>query len=190
MGKRIAVFASGNGSNAENLITYFDKSESGRVVLVLTNKADAGVIDRVEKMGILCKVFANDQWKTGEAILKALHEEDIDFIVLAGFLLRIPLNLLHAYPHHIVNIHPALLPKFGGKGMYGDRVHQAVIDAGETHTGITIHYIDEHYDEGSIIFQAECPVYPTDTSSDVAERVHQLEYRYYPDVVEKLLYKV
>ncbi len=190
MERRIAVFASGSGSNAENLIAYFNERKTGKVVLVLSNKAEAGVLERTQRMGVLSRVFSSADWKTGEAILRVLREEQVDFIVLAGFLLRVPDMLLHAYPNRIVNIHPSLLPRHGGKGMYGDRVHQAVIEQGDTETGITIHYINEHYDEGNVIFQATCPVHPGDTYQDVAARVHQLEYQYYPHIVEQLLQKV
>ncbi len=190
MEKRIAVFASGSGSNAENLIAYFEKKEGVKVVLVLSNKSDAGVVKRAERLGVPCQVFQNAQWREGDPVVQTLREYGVDFIVLAGFLLRVPEALLHAYPNRIVNIHPALLPRHGGKGMYGDRVHQAVVEAGDTETGITIHYINEHYDEGGIIFQATCPVHPGDTFQEVAQRVHQLEYQYYPHVVEQLLHKL
>ena len=132
-------------------------------------------------------MFLKDYWISGEQILALLREYNIDFIVLAGFLVRVPDVLLHAYPDKIINIHPALLPKFGGKGMYGDRVHEAVVTAGEKESGITIHYINEHYDEGNTIFQAKCPVLPEDSPADVAKKVHSLEYEYYPQVIEKLL---
>ena len=190
MEKKIAVLASGSGTNAENLITYFAKSEVGRVVLVLVNKPEAGVVQRAAHLGVPCQYFPFADWKLGQPVLDALHKAQIDFVVLAGFLLRVPDAIVHAFPDRIVNIHPSLLPRFGGKGMYGDHVHQAVVNAHEAETGITIHYINEHYDEGNVIFQAQCPVLPTDTAADVAARVHQLEYRYYPHVVEQLLYKV
>ena len=190
MERRIAIFASGNGSNAENMIAYFNEHKAGKVVVVLSNKADAGVLDRAQRMGVLSRTFPTAEWKTGDAILRVLREEQVDFVVLAGFLLRVPDTLLHAYPNRIVNIHPSLLPRHGGKGMYGDRVHQAVIEQGDDQTGITIHYINEHYDEGNVIFQATCPVHSGDTYQDVAARVHQLEYRYYPHIVEQLLQKV
>lgn len=190
MGKRIAVFASGSGTNAENLIDYFKKSSEGKVVLVVTNKSDAGVINRADRLEVPCLYFANNEWAEGAAIIEAMRHYDIDFIVLAGFLKRIPDVLLHAYPHHIVNIHPSLLPKYGGKGMYGDRVHHAVLLAGEEETGITIHYINEHYDEGDVIAQMTCPVMPEDNCESLASRVHKLEYKYYPHIVEQLLCKI
>ncbi len=187
MGKSIAVFASGSGSNAENIIRYFEENDSVDVALVVSNKADAYVLERAARLGVPARVFLKGEWADGESVLAALREYRVDFIVLAGFLLRVPEVLLDAYPEKIINIHPALLPKFGGKGMYGDRVHEAVVAAGEKESGITIHYIDQHYDEGSVIFQATCPVLPTDTPDDVAAKVHALEYEHFPKVIERLL---
>ena len=187
MKKNIAIFASGSGSNAENIIRYFQKNDSALVSLVLSNKSDAYVLERAHRLGVPCNVFTKEDWIAGDEILAVLQEYRIDFIVLAGFLVRVPDLLLHAYPDKIINIHPALLPKFGGKGMYGDRVHQAVVAAGEKESGITIHYINEHYDEGAIIFQASCPVLPSDTPEEVASKVHALEYAHYPHVIESLL---
>lgn len=187
MRKNIAIFASGSGTNAENIIRYFGASEFARVGLVLSNKRDAFVLERVHALGVPCEVFLRPEWENPENILSILRRYEIDFIVLAGFLLRVPDPILHAYPHKIINIHPALLPKFGGKGMYGDRVHEAVVAAGEKETGITIHYINEHYDEGDVIFQATCPVLPEDTPADVAKKVHALEYKHFPGVIERLI---
>lgn len=187
MKKNIAIFASGSGSNAENIIRYFQKSGSAQVSLVLSNKSDAYVLERAHRLRVPCNVFPKEDWIAGDEILAVLQEARIDFIVLAGFLFRVPDLLLHAYPYKIINIHPALLPKYGGKGMYGDRVHQAVVTAGEKESGITIHYINEHYDEGAIIFQASCPVLPSDTPEEVANKVHALEYKHYPHVIESLL---
>lgn len=157
------------------------------VSLVLSNKSDAYVLERAHRLGVPCNVFTKEDWIAGDEILAVLQEYRIDFIVLAGFLVRVPDLLLHAYPDKIINIHPALLPKFGGKGMYGDRVHQAVVAAGEKESGITIHYINEHYDEGSIIFQATCPVLPDDSPEEVAKKVHALEYEHFPRIVEEIL---
>ena len=187
MGKNIAIFASGSGTNAENLIRYFQENDSVRVSLVLSNKVDAFVLERACRLGVPSGVFSKEEWNSGEGILGLLREYEIDFIVLAGFLLRIPESLLHAYPDKIINIHPALLPKFGGKGMYGNKVHEAVIAAGEKESGITIHYINEHYDEGNILFQAKCPVLSTDSAEEVANKVHALEYQYFPVIVERVL---
>ena len=187
MKKNIAIFASGSGTNAENIIRYLQENDFIRVALVLSNRSDAYVLERANRLKVPSKVFLKDDWISGEQILALLREYNIDFIVLAGFLVRVPDVLLHAYPDKIINIHPALLPKFGGKGMYGDRVHEAVVTAGEKESGITIHYINEHYDEGNTIFQAKCPVLPEDSPADVAKKVHSLEYEYYPQVIEKLL---
>ena len=187
MGKNIAVLASGSGTNAENIIRYFREKSSACVALVLTNRQNAFVLERSRGLEVPCFYFPKSDWENGEAILSVLREHDIDFVVLAGFLARVPDLILHAYPNKMINIHPSLLPKFGGKGMYGDRVHEAVIAAGEAESGITIHYTNEHYDEGAIICQVKCPVLPEDTSDDLAHRIHALEYDTYPKVIEKLL---
>lgn len=187
MRKNIAIFASGSGTNAENIIRYFGETDTARVRLVLSNKKDAFVLERAHALGVPCEVFFKPQWESPEEILAVLRRYEINFIVLAGFLLRVPDLILHAYPRKIINIHPSLLPKFGGKGMYGDRVHEAVVAAGEKETGITIHYINEHYDEGDVIFQATCPVLPEDAPADVAKKVHALEYKYFPSVIERLI---
>lgn len=189
MKKNIAIFASGSGTNAENIIRYFEENDLIRVSLVLSNRSDALVLERAQGLHVPTAVFSKDDWQTGKAILTLLKTHHIDFIVLAGFLLRVPLPLLHAYPNKIINIHPALLPNYGGKGMYGDRVHEAVVAAGEKESGITIHYIDEHYDEGSIIFQAQCVLLPDDSPKEVARKVHDLEYKYYPSIIEKVVLK-
>lgn len=187
MRKNIAIFASGSGTNAENIIRYFGETDTARVRLVLSNKKEAFVLERAHALGVPCEVFLKPQWDSAEEILAVLRRYEINFIVLAGFLLRVPDLILHAYPRKIINIHPSLLPKFGGKGMYGDRVHEAVVAAGEKETGITIHYINEHYDEGDVIFQATCPVLPEDAPADVAKKVHALEYKYFPSVIERLI---
>lgn len=187
MGKNIAIFASGNGTNAENIIRYFQGSEEVRVKLVLTNRRQAFVLERARKLDVPCVYFGKEDWADGEPVLALLREQGIDFVVLAGFLARVPDCLLRAYPNKIVNIHPSLLPKFGGKGMYGDHVHEAVVAAGEMESGITIHYINERYDEGEVIAQYRCPVLPGDTAADVATKVHALEYEYYPQVIEREL---
>ncbi|GAE82603.1 phosphoribosylglycinamide formyltransferase [Bacteroides reticulotermitis] len=187
MKKNIAIFASGSGTNAENIIRYFQGNDSVSISLVLSNKRDAYVLERAERLQVPGCVFLKEDWVTGDKVLAILQEYGIDFIVLAGFLIRVPDLLLHAYPNKIINIHPALLPKFGGKGMYGDRVHQAVIAAEEKESGITIHYINEHYDEGDVIFQAACPVLPSDTPDDVAKKVHVLEYTHYPILIDRIV---
>jgi len=185
--KNIAIFASGSGTNAENLIQFFRTSDFGRVQLVLSNQAKAGVIDRAEKLHTEVFVFNREQFYQKNEVLTLLFERAIDFVVLAGFLWLVPETLLQAFEGRIINIHPALLPKYGGKGMYGSRVHEAVIQAGEKESGITIHHVNARYDEGGIIFQARCPVEEGDRPEDLAARIHQLEYEHFPKVVEKLL---
>lgn len=185
MSKNIAIFASGNGTNAENIIRYFQNSESVNVKLVLADRETAFVLERARRLNVPFACLDKAAWADGTVVLSLLEDKGIDFIVLAGFLARVPDCILHAYPNKIINIHPALLPKFGGKGMYGDRVHEAVVMAGESESGITIHYIDEHYDEGSIIFQAKCSVLPGDTPAEVAKKVHALEYEWFPRIIEQ-----
>jgi len=188
--KKIAIFASGSGSNAENIVLHFNQSPSIKVSLILTNNSNAGVLDRAKKLNVPTAIFTSTELKETNVILSLLKKYDIDFVVLAGFLLKVPDYLIKAYPDHIVNIHPALLPKYGGKGMYGSRVHEAVVAAGDNESGITIHYINEHYDEGNIIFQGKCEIMPSDTPDDVAHKVHELEYKYYPLVIEDLVNKI
>ncbi|MFH0756909.1 MAG: phosphoribosylglycinamide formyltransferase [Bacteroidota bacterium] len=188
--KRIAILASGEGTNAENLINYFRTSNSGRVVLVLTNKPGAGVIARARSLEVETVVFDREQfYKTG-SIVALLKERGIDFIVLAGFLWLVPSLLLASYAGRVINIHPALLPKYGGKGMYGNRVHQAVIENGDSRSGITIHHVNQVYDEGAVIFQASCPVEKDDTPESLASKIHSLEHAHFPVVVEELLNKL
>lgn len=184
---RIAIFASGSGSNAENIANYFSANSSVEVSLILTNNSNAFVIDRAKKIGIKTIVFSKREFLNTDNILHFLDENNINLIVLAGFLLKIPENLIKSYPNKIINIHPALLPKYGGKGMYGDKVHQSVIEAKETESGITIHYVNEHYDEGKIIFQAKCKIETTDTPNDLATKIHLLEYEHFPKVIENLI---
>jgi len=186
--KNIAIFASGNGSNAQNIVEYFKDNKEVNIKLFLTNKKDAYVIERAKDLGIPCIVFTAKELRESNKIVDVLKEYSIDFIVLAGFLLRIPKNLIELFPNKIVNIHPALLPKYGGKGMYGDFVHQAVKEAGDAKTGITIHYVNEHYDEGQIVFQKEVELDSEDTPDRIAEKVHALEYAYFPKVIEDILY--
>ena len=185
--KKIALFASGSGTNAENIIKYFRDSRKVQVTLILSDKPEAGVHLRAQKWNVPSICFSGAELKEGTPVLRLLADYGIDFIVLAGFLRKIPPTLITAYPDRIINIHPALLPKYGGKGMYGMRVHEAVVAAGEKQSGITIHYVNEQYDEGAIIFQASCVVSLTDTPEDVARKVHELEYACFPAVIEKLL---
>jgi len=187
--KNICIFASGSGSNAENISKYFRGSGTASVSLILTENPNAYVLERAKNLNIPGMLFTMEQLRNG-SVLRLLSERSIHFVVLAGFLKLIPGAIIDAYPNRIVNIHPALLPKYGGKGMYGDRVHQAVIAAGERESGITIHYVNSHYDEGDIIFLAKCPVMPNDTVDTLACRVHELEYVHYPLVIEQLLSKL
>lgn len=187
---RIAIFASGSGSNAENIANYFSKSQQVDICLFLTNNPNAYVLERAKKLGIKSLVFNKEQFLKTDEIVQFLLKNDINLIVLAGFLLKIPKNLIKLFPNKIINIHPALLPKFGGKGMYGDNVHKAVVEANETESGITIHYVNEYYDEGEIIFQAKCEVLPTDTHEDVAAKIHELEYEHFPKVIESTILSI
>lgn len=180
--KNVALLASGSGSNVENIIRYFQDDASLNFPFIISNKQDAYVHERAKKLQIPSYYFKKERFENGE-VLAFLLEHKIDFIVLAGFLLKIPANIIQAYPDKIINIHPALLPKFGGKGMYGSHVHEAVVANKETESGITIHYVNENYDEGQIIFQAKCQVLPTDTPDAVAAKIHELEYRYFPKVI-------
>lgn len=184
--KRIAVFASGEGTNAQRLMEVFQADKEVSISLIITNKPNAGVIKRGERMGVPVKVLPRASFDDG-TLLAILKEAQIDFIVLAGFLLKISPELVQAYPQRIVNIHPSLLPKYGGKGMYGGYVHAAVIAAGEKESGITIHYVNEAYDEGAYIFQASCEVLSTDTPETLAARIHTLEYEHFPAVVDLLV---
>jgi len=184
--RRIAIFASGSGTNAENIIKYFSTRNKAKVELVLSNKREAYVLQRAEALGVNTHFFDRDDFYSGRKVLDILHKNKIDFIVLAGFLWLIPANILDEYQRRIINIHPALLPKYGGKGMYGERVHRAVIENRETESGITIHYVDSRYDEGDIIFQASCRVEPDDTPETLASKIHELEYKYFPVVIDDL----
>ncbi len=183
----IAIFASGNGTNAENIIRYFQSSEKNPVKLILSNKKDAFVLERAKKLDIPTKVFNRKEFYDDKHLLTVLEENQIDFIVLAGFLWLIPEYLIDAFPNRILNIHPALLPKYGGKGMYGMHVHREVIKQGETHSGISIHLVNKEYDKGKILFQATVPVSKNDTPDDLAQKVHELEYEHYPRVVEAFI---
>ncbi len=187
MSIKTALFASGSGSNAENIIRYFSDNHSIEFPVILSNNVSAFVHERAKNLQVPSFTFSKEDFAAGNKIVSFLRELDVDLIVLAGFMLKIPQNLIDAFPDRIINIHPALLPKFGGKGMYGNHVHKAVVAAGEKESGITIHYVNENYDEGNIIFQAKCEVTPTDTPADVAQKVHALEYEFYPKVIEKLV---
>lgn len=185
--KRIVILASGSGSNAENIINYFKESPNVEVSAVLTNKHTAKVLERCDRLNTPGFYFNRAAFTASDTVVQFLQGLEVDLIVLAGFLWKIPSNIIDAFPDKIINIHPALLPKYGGKGMYGEKVHQAVKDNLEPETGITIHYVNEHYDEGAIIFQAKTPISPEDDAATIAQKVHQLEYEHFPKVIEKLL---
>ncbi len=183
---RLALLASGSGSNAEKIMEHFQNSSKAQVALVASNKIDAFVLERAKKFDVPTFTFSRKEMEA-DVLLSKLQEQKIDWVILAGFLLKIPADLIRAFPNRMVNIHPALLPKHGGKGMYGHHVHEAVKAAGDTETGITIHLVNEHYDEGNIIFQAATSVTTEDTPETIAQKVHALEHRYFPGVIESLL---
>ena len=185
----LAVFASGNGSNAENIITHFSGSATAAVKLVISNKADAYVLERAKAKGVPAIVMPREELtsETPAALLETLKQHNIGYIILAGYLLKIPAALTESYKGRIINIHPALLPKFGGKGMYGMHVHRAVIEAREAESGITIHLVDAVYDNGKTLFQATCPVLPEDTPEQLATKIHVLEQTHFPTIIEKYI---
>ena len=187
--KRVVIFASGSGSNAENLIRFFQNSDNASVIQVLTNNPRAKVIDRCKKLKISALSFNKIAFIETEDVLNILKSANPDLIILAGFLWKFPENILKHFPNKVINVHPALLPKFGGKGMYGMHVHEAVIAKKEIESGITIHYVNEYYDEGAIIFQAKCKVLTTDSAKDVANKIHKLEMEHFPEVVNQILNK-
>ncbi len=188
--KNIAIFASGSGSNAENIINYFSGSQEVSVALIVCNKADAFVFERAKKLGVPARLVTKAQMQDEASVMALLKEFNIDFIVLAGYLLLVPKYLVEAFPRAIVNIHPALIPLHCGKGMYGDRVHEDVIKSGDKQSGITIHYVNEFFDNGDIIFQATCPVEPGDDAHAVATKVHALEYAHFPRVIAETIAKM
>jgi phosphoribosylglycinamide formyltransferase-1 len=184
----VALFASGSGTNAENLINYFSTSKEVKIKLVVTNNAEAGVVKRAEAHKKNIQIISKQALTNyTEQIIDFLQTEKVDLIVLAGFLLKIPEKLIQAFPNRIINIHPALLPKHGGKGMYGHYVHKAVIAAKEKESGITAHYVNEEYDKGAIILQALCKVDENETPETLAEKIHELEYFYFPKAIEKVI---
>jgi phosphoribosylglycinamide formyltransferase-1 len=185
--RKIAIFASGSGSNAENIIRHFNDKECAEVVLVLSNKADSLVLNRAHKYSIPTCVFTWDEFANGEKVKSILKEYNASMIILAGFLLKIPEMLVKSYPGAIVNIHPALLPKYGGKGMYGMHVHRVVVENQEKESGITIHYVNEYYDEGEFIFQAKCPILSSDSPEEVQRKVQELEAIHFPIIIESIL---
>jgi phosphoribosylglycinamide formyltransferase 1 len=184
--KKVVIFASGSGTNAENIIRYFKNNKTAVVVSVFTNNPNAKVIERANNFQVPTEIFAKNELIERKVIEKLIHFSP-DLIVLAGFLLKMPENLIELFPNKIINIHPALLPKYGGKGMYGMNVHKAIVENKEKETGITIHYVNENYDEGNIIFQKKVSVLVSDTAEVVAEKIHELEQQFFPKVIEDLL---
>jgi phosphoribosylglycinamide formyltransferase 1 len=186
--KQIAIFASGSGTNAQKIIEYFSENEHIRVKCLLSNSPESYALTRAQNLGVETKVFSRNDLNNSSLVIDFLQERKIDLIVLAGFLWLVPEKLISRFT--IVNIHPALLPKYGGKNMYGHYVHEAVIQNGEKLSGITIHYVNEKYDEGTIIFQATCEVKPGDTPDTLAARIHQLEYQHYPRIIEQVIMQI
>ncbi len=184
---RIAVFASGSGSNAQRIAEYFSGTGILEIACIYCNNPNAYVLERAKLLGIPSVLFNRDTFYQSDAVLADLKAREVDWIILAGFLWLIPTYILKAFPQRIINIHPALLPAYGGKGMYGMKVHQAVIAAGDTKSGITIHHVNEHYDEGDIIFQARCSIAMGDTPENLAAKIHELEYEHFPRVIHNLV---
>lgn len=183
-----AIMASGQGTNAKNIIRYFNGHHLAKAALVVSNKKGAPVLEKARAHNVPAVFCHPEEFKGGGAkVLELLENHNIQFIVLAGFLLLVPPAIIHTYKGRIINIHPALLPSYGGKGMYGEHVHRAVIENGESNSGITIHYVDEAYDEGRIIFQASCSVAPEETPASLAKKIHQLEYQHYPPIIEEVI---
>ena len=183
--KKIVIFASGSGSNAENI--YHQLHSTVEIQCIFCNNAKAGVIERAERLNIPIVIFNRSEWTDSQIIENQITELNPDLIVLAGFLWKVPEKFVTHFPQKIINIHPALLPNYGGKGMYGHHVHEAVIAANEPKSGITIHYVNEHYDEGEFIFQAECSLDSSDTADTLAQKIHELEFKYFPQIIQKLL---
>ncbi len=188
--KRIAIFASGSGSNAQRIMEHFKRNKEMEVALVLCNKPDAYVLQRADNFEVPTHVFTREELYHTNSIDNLMKNLEIDIIVLAGFMWLIPERIIQNYPKRIINIHPALLPKFGGEGMYGRKVHEAVLASGDTETGISIHYVNEHFDEGEIIYQSKCSIDKQDDVEKLAYKVHQLEHQYYPKIIEDLLKKL
>lgn len=185
--KNIALFASGNGSNVQRIAEYFADSKDVCIKIIVCNKPTAYVLERAKKLNIEALLIDKNMFFESDEVVEILQKREIDLIVLAGFLWLVPDNLISAFPQRIINIHPALLPKYGGKGMYGMNVHKSVVANQEPYSGISIHYVNGHYDEGAIIFQEKCALSSGDTAEDVAEKVHLLEYAFYPKIIEQLL---
>ncbi|MBM3436586.1 MAG: phosphoribosylglycinamide formyltransferase [Bacteroidetes bacterium] len=185
--KKIVIFASGSGTNAQRIAEFFKSGDQISLVRIYCNRTDAFVLKRAENLGIPVLIFNKNDFYNSDAVLNQLYADKPDLIVLAGFLWLVPVKIIQAYENKIVNIHPALLPKFGGKGMYGSYVHESVINSGEAESGISIHFVNEKYDEGSIIFQAKCKVDESDTPETLASKIHTLEYEHYPHIIAQIL---
>ncbi|MDO9679993.1 MAG: phosphoribosylglycinamide formyltransferase [Bacteroidales bacterium] len=183
----IAIFASGSGTNAENIIRYFTRNPSVQVKLVLTNREDAYVLKRAEKLGVPGIIFSANELKEGTKVDDILADNKIDYLILAGFLLKVPERIVSRYRGRIINIHPALLPKYGGKGMYGNKVHQAVVDSLEKESGITIHLVDEVYDNGETLFQAKCTLDPDESAETLAAKIHKLEKEHFSRIIDEYI---
>jgi len=187
---KIAVFASGSGTNAENIIKYFKFNNNIIVSIIFTNNQKAGVIERANRLNVPVSIFSKEDFYQNGKVSEMLKNNKIDFIVLSGFLWLVPINIIENFKMKIINIHPALLPKYGGKGMYGEKVHKTIIENGEKESGITIHYVNNKYDDGDIIFQAKCIIETNDTAESLANKIHKLEYEFYPKVIEKTIEKL
>ncbi len=185
--KNIALFASGNGTNVQQIAEYFKENKTILVSCVVVNRKKIFVIERAKKLGLECFYFNREDFYSSDKVLNLLKQRNIDYIILAGFLWLIPQNILSAYQQKIINIHPALLPKYGGKGMFGHNVHEAVIKNHEKESGITIHYVNQEYDKGDIIFQTKCKLTPEDTPDTLAEKIHLLEKEYFPQIIERVI---
>ena len=185
--KNIAILASGAGTNAENIYQYFQTNKNVSIKLILTNNHNAGIIRRAKRLNIETIIFSKDQFYKSNDVISILTDNKIDLIVLAGFLWLIPNSIIQAFPNKIINIHPALLPKYGGKGMYGMHVHKAIIENNETESGISIHLVNEKYDEGKILYQAKCKITPSDSPESLAEKIHSLEYKYFPEIINNFI---
>ena len=185
--KKLAIFASGSGSNAENICNYFAESSDIEVVLICTNKQDALIVKRSKKLNIPVHIFTKYELNNFIDLHKKLQSIDVDVVILAGFLLKLPSIMINSYPNRIINIHPSLLPKYGGKGMYGNNIHKAVIENKENESGISIHFVNQNYDEGKIILQKKCVISTNETIETLKQKIHKLEHSYFPGVIEKTL---
>ena len=190
MPKKLAIFASGSGSNAENICNYFSASSDVEVVLICTNKKDAYIVERANKLNIPVCIFTKHEVNSFVNLHKKLQNIGVDVVILAGFLLKIPTIMIENYPNRIINIHPSLLPKYGGKGMYGSNIHKAVIENKETESGISIHFVNQNYDEGKIILQEKCVISTNETVETLIHKINKLEHNYFPGAIEKTLKKL